>query len=215
MGITELEALKSLASARIETLAGDNKECHFMRLSAELRNKIYLMIAIDVTRNRLIRKGTSKNGLAMVNKKISHEYLSLRNSKETISVKYLESFHSLEWVELDAQKLLHDKDAVARHNFWRSQVNIKAETFSYAPNRDGAILRARSEPAVDWVWDDMDADVDFYQDPNMSKYYLQGIAIFGEGEEGSVLFDLPIQLVERYAKPGGRARDRIKEVVKK
>ena len=215
MGITELEALKSLASARIETLAGDNKECHFMRLSAELRNKIYLMIAIDVTRNRLIRKGTSKNGLAMVNKKISHEYLSLRNSKETISVKYLESFHSLEWVELDAQKLLHDKDAVARHNFWRSQVNIKAETFSYAPNRDEAILRARSEPAVDWVWDDIDADVDFYQDPNMSKYYLQGIAIFGEGEEGSVLFDLPIQLVERFAKPGEGARDRIKEVVKK
>ena len=77
------------------------------------------------------------------------------------------------------------------------------------------ISMARSEPAVDWVWDDMDADEDFYQDPNLSEYYLQGIAIFGEGEEGSVLFDLPIQLVERFAKPGEGARDRIKEVVKK
>lgn len=104
MTAAELEQLRVLAKQKIEQNHDDFKPCHFLALSAELRNHIYTFVTIDQVM-RAVDEG-QQNGLAVANKQISKEYLSILNSKRTVRAKYLASAKAMEWVEIDAHKLL-------------------------------------------------------------------------------------------------------------
>lgn len=137
LSVIELEALKSLATARIEKLAVNHQECHFLKLSAELRNKIYSMVANDLVQSICQGKKTT-NGLAFANKQISEEYLGIRDSDKTVSAKYLRVVDPPAWRDIDAQSIL--KCFSSKYGNSYPVVAVHAMSFSYCAAREDALV---------------------------------------------------------------------------
>lgn len=107
LSATELETVQLLAKGKIEEHEDGIKPCGFLALSAELRNQIYTLVAIDQIFKVAVPVGPEQeNGLAVANKQISAEYLSILNSKEMVRAKYLEDVYPMRWAEVDVRKLL-------------------------------------------------------------------------------------------------------------
>ncbi|KAI5357866.1 hypothetical protein Slin15195_G037380 [Septoria linicola] len=83
-----------------------NEECAFLKkLPAELRNQIYAIVAVDHARKACLQEANTL-GMALVNRKISSEYLGISNSKETISSRYLVAINPMKWEPLDVRDLI-------------------------------------------------------------------------------------------------------------
>lgn len=94
MTTSELEKLQALTASQIEKNVAAGPL--FFALPAELRDKIYTLVAMDEGQ---------RNGLAGANKQISREYLSILNSKEMLRAKYMEDVDTTKWIEFDTCKI--------------------------------------------------------------------------------------------------------------
>ena len=115
LGITGLEALKSMATTRIRTLAAESQECHFLQLPSELRNEIYSIVSTDLIRTVCLGKRAA-TGSAFASKQISQEYLSIRAGK-VVTTKYLKTLDPPEWRDIDANGCCSTATLVASGQF--------------------------------------------------------------------------------------------------
>ncbi|PPJ53136.1 hypothetical protein CBER1_11552 [Cercospora berteroae] len=137
MSNAELETLRALAQRKIDENAGNVEPCHFLNLSAELRNQIY-----------------TYNGVAVANKQTSSEYLSILHSKSTVRAKYLDSTRNMKWIEVNVPKLLTawrfgQRQMLSAQGCW-----IRQYSCDYAAAEESVIHHTRlDDERLDQGWD--------------------------------------------------------------
>ncbi|GIZ46741.1 hypothetical protein CKM354_000985400 [Cercospora kikuchii] len=183
MSVAELETLQKLTAKELEE---HYIPFPFLSLSAELRNEIYDLVAVsqifsitDVERQ--------ENGLAVANKQISSEYLSVLNSKEMVRAKYLVDVTAMQWDEVDVRKLLS-----ARSFFAHELLGLDDMWFRYFHSSGYASAERR---VVDKTRLD-DAHLEKCNDPAQCSFW--GMLEIAGSSEGCFVFEIKVKGIDHY-----------------
>ncbi|KAI5357870.1 hypothetical protein Slin15195_G037420 [Septoria linicola] len=149
---TELQALKAQVDSRLHELTEREAGCRLLKLPPELRNIIYRMIAVDyactafnintpnvnanIPHYERRQKFREPSSLALTNKQISGEYLSVLNSEEAASAQiYDQQAAPDKWIDIDIRKLLGTVRSIPRRTYRRSGMEHSSQPDVFLPGR--------------------------------------------------------------------------------
>lgn len=192
----ELQAEADAVAAR-ELDFGLNQSL-LLGLPAELRNRVYRYAAIEQVQGRELQIPDHwGNGLLSVSKQIRSEYLPVLRSKRIISAKYLKTITPAEWVELNPHKMITNLQWMRRvaHARRAHHAAIPFNSHMHYHVDRLTLSDGQEEEVRNYAAEQM-----FNKEGN--KYgqpWYRGLLTFGDGEEGSMTFEIHRALLQRYA----------------
>ncbi|CAK1362242.1 hypothetical protein CB0940_02481 [Cercospora beticola] len=196
MSVAELYTLQELTAKELEE---HSRPFPFLALSAELRNEIYDLVAVSQVFS-ITDIERQENGLAVVNKQISSEYLSVLNSKEMVRAKYLRDVTTMGWEDIDVRKLLTARSIFA-HEFPEDQ-DMWFRSFhssGYASAEKKVVDKTRLD----------DAHLAKSGDPAQCSFW--GMLEIAGSSEGYFVFAIKVKEIDNYC-PDAQQRDNDDEV---